>query len=116
MPNLQHLGGIDESWGILAGMDFETISWNAFEGLAKTAGSSLLTLRAMKIAKDSEGPQVRSPTVFEHFARLRNLEWRSYTAFNDRAGEVSSQCLATLERLDVYQCSATFLNTLTNMR
>ncbi|KDQ60085.1 hypothetical protein JAAARDRAFT_32469 [Jaapia argillacea MUCL 33604] len=87
-----------------------------FLKLVETSGSSLLTLKGIKVLDDLD-PPVDPPSfsIFDNFRRLRSLEWRSTMKFQDAEGSTSTSYLPSLEYLKLQDCSNNFLDQLSNL-
>ncbi|KAJ6566907.1 hypothetical protein B0H19DRAFT_1138853 [Mycena capillaripes] len=112
-PGLTKLTGHgDDGFSVASGF---SISFEAFEALAKTAGGALAEFRGLEIEREEEDPfdwersssPVRhQPTIFTLFTALRVLKWDSRVDFVlpsalGMAGQCCSEALPALEVLEV---------------
>ncbi|KAK7022201.1 F-box domain-containing protein [Favolaschia claudopus] len=108
--NFEQFGTIETSVYYPFSPPGTVICWEAFERLAKAAGSALLEFSAPLRA---EKPV--SATIFNEFPMLQKLNWTSDIIFGDSEC-TSVDALANMNELWVTKASSSFLSLLTQMK
>ncbi|KAJ6614871.1 hypothetical protein B0H10DRAFT_116655 [Mycena sp. CBHHK59/15] len=89
------------------------ITWDAFQTLGSTAGSSL-----RRFYLEVTPPEVtQSPLIFNHFTALRSMEWKCKVEFDSNLELLlTTAALARLECISVHECHSTFWTLLTQLQ
>ncbi|KAJ7604117.1 hypothetical protein FB45DRAFT_1083327 [Roridomyces roridus] len=87
------------------------ITWDAFETMARSSGSTVREFSALIRSK----PSPVSPTVFAHLTGLWSLIWKSDVVFDLMGETVPSAGLPNLTNLTIAVCDASFLTVLSRM-
>ncbi|KAJ7108043.1 hypothetical protein C8R43DRAFT_1080167 [Mycena crocata] len=87
------------------------ISWDAFQTLHQSAGSTLRDF-SMQI----NGPQHSTPAVFGHFVALQSLDWKCHTSFDSDNDSVPTDGLPLLTNLRIWSLDPSFLTVLSAMK
>ncbi|KAJ7136666.1 hypothetical protein C8R44DRAFT_767613 [Mycena epipterygia] len=87
------------------------LSWDAFEAMAKSAGSTLREFSQKVEEKQFQVP----PTVFKNFKQLRSLDWKCSSEFDCSSETVAHDGLNSLVELRIWYLDPTFLTALKSM-
>jgi hypothetical protein len=88
-----------------------TISWAAFEAMARASGSTL-----QEFSKPVATEYNVSPRIFNYLTGLRSLDWKCSAHFNCSPADTSSDALSNLETLRIWILLPSFLAVLSLMK
>jgi len=107
-------GGAAQPWGRALG---STLSIS-FEELACFSGPSLYELWGINMQSpdlESNAQEALSPQVFQHFSKLRILEWICDRVFQTELEQIPTTALSSLEKLCVSSNHDSFVSVLSHM-